>query len=188
MKFSDFCKLIYECSTSITYQKAFVKKYFEGTGASFQYSPDYYQKLSDGEKKSSPDISEQIPNTIQNENVVQLLMQIFDVPNASAAIDKVGIPKLEVNLQAWVASMEDQLQIIIHLKEVERKAIIASNQANLNNPEERDVRYIRLSYPKHGLWVENPPLKQNSKVPFYKRITYRGGGKWMTTQLKNGLA
>lgn len=172
LKFSDFCKLTYKRSTSIPNQKVFVEKLFKSTGASLQYSPDYYQKLFNGGKALTSDISEQIPNPIQHENVEQFLMQFFDVTHASEAMDKVGIPKSEVNLQAWVAALADQLQIIIHQNEDERETIIASYQAYLNNPEKRDVRYIRTLYRNDGLWVENPPIEQNYQVAFYKKITH----------------
>lgn len=164
-----------------------MEKLFKSTGASLQYSPDYYQKLFNGGKALTSDISEQIPNPIQHENVEQFLMQFFDVTHASEAMDKVGIPKSEVNLQAWVAALADQLQIIIHQNEDERETIIASYQAYLNNPEERDVRYIRTLYRNDGLWVENPPIEQNYQVAFYKNHPYMGDSQHGKSYLERSM-
>ncbi len=74
--------------------------------------------------------------------------------------------------------------------EDERETIIASYQAYLNNPEERDVRYIRTRYRNDAIWVENPPAQQNYQVTFYKKITHTwvihnmGSNVWTGRYLK----
>jgi len=45
-------------------------------------------------------------------------------------MDRVGIPKSDtIDLNAWVAALADQLQIIIHENEDKQEIIVASYQA-----------------------------------------------------------
>jgi hypothetical protein len=142
-------------------------------------------------KKLSLDISQQIPNPIQHNEVEQFLLQFFDEKRAKETMDRVGIPKSDtIDLNAWVAALADQLQIIIHENEDKQEIIVASYQAYLNNPKEKNSRYIRSLYSNDAIWVENPPAQQNYQVTFYKKITHTwvihnmGSNVWTGRYLK----
>jgi len=191
LEFSDFCKLTYRRSTSVPNQRVFAKKLFESTGAELHYSDGYYQKLFNDGKKLSLDISQQIPNPIQHNEVEQFLLQFFDEKRAKETMDRIGIPKSEtIDLNAWVAALADQLQIIIHENEDKQEIIVASYQAYLNNPKEKNSRYVRSLYSNDAIWVENPPAQQNYQVTFYKKITHTwvihnmGSNVWTRRYLK----
>lgn len=191
LEFSDFCKLTYRRSTSVPNQRVFAKKLFESTGAKLHYSDGYYQKLFNDGKKLSLDISQQIPNPIQHNEVEQFLLQFFDEKRAKETMDRVGIPKSDtIDLNAWVAALADKLQIIIHENEDKQEIIVASYQAYLNNPKEKNSRYIRSLYSNDAIWVENPPAQQNYQVTFYKKITHTwvihnmGSNVWTGRYLK----
>ena len=66
------------------------------------------------------------------------MLQFFDEKRAKETMDRVGIPKSDtIDLNAWVAALADQLQIIIHENEDKQEIIVASYRAYLNNPRRK---------------------------------------------------
>lgn len=173
LKFSDFCKLTYKRTPAIKNQIEYTKKLFESTGAKLSYSDEYYQKLFNGAKNLSPDICSQIPNPISRSNVEEFFIQFMDEDFALEKMDQIGIPrKKSVDLEAWVAALADQLQMIIHENKEEPEIIMDSYQKYLNSPKKIEERYIQPLYSNDRIWVENTPSDQNYQVSFYEKITH----------------